>query len=337
MNILLTGGLGYIGSHTVIVLIEAGHHVICYDNLCNSNDSVVNKIKQITGQSIEFIKGDVRDYRCLVQTLKDYAIHAVIHFAGLKAVGESVDDPMSYYQNNVVGSITLLRAMKDAGVTNFIFSSSATVYGDPLTLPIDESHPRKALNPYGRSKLQVEDILSDLAISDPSFRCVVLRYFNPVGAHESGLIGEDPVGMPNNLMPHIASVAAGRLDKLNIFGNDYPTTDGTGVRDYIHVMDLARGHLAALGMLEAEINNSRNFWVYNLGTGTGYSVLEVVSAFEDASKVSIPYQFSPRRPGDAEVCYANAKLAEKDLGWKAELGISEMCQSTWNFQKNLKT
>lgn len=320
--------MGYIGSHTAVVLAEAGHDVVLYDNLCNSKASVLERLKTITGKALPFIEADVRDTAKLEQTLKDHDIDAVIHFAGLKAVGESVEKPIEYYGNNITGTLSLLQAMRAADVNSLVFSSSATVYGDPEYLPLDEAHPTSATNPYGRSKLHIEEMLADVAKSNASRRIVCLRYFNPVGAHKSGLIGEDPNDIPNNLMPYIAQVASRKLPKLNVFGNDYNTKDGTGVRDYIHVIDLAEGHKAALGFLA----NNTGWHAINLGTGTGYSVLEMIKAFEKASGQTVPYQIAPRRAGDIAVCYAKADKARAQLGWQATRSLEDMCASTWVFQ-----
>jgi UDP-glucose 4-epimerase len=330
-RVLLTGGMGYIGSHTAVVLAEAGHEVVLFDNLCNSKVSVLDRLETIIGKRLPFIEGDVRDAGELERALKVHKINAVIHFAGLKSVGESVEKPIDYYDNNVTGTISLLKAMRAADVKTLVFSSSATVYGDPQYLPLDEAHPTSATNPYGRSKLQVEEILADVAISDRGWRIVCLRYFNPVGAHDSGLIGEDPNDIPNNLMPYIAQVAGGKLPKLNVFGDDYDTKDGTGVRDYIHVMDLAEGHNAALGFLAQKTG----WHAINLGTGTGYSVLEMVKAFDAVSKRSVPYQIAPRRAGDIASCYAKADKAKQELRWQATRTLEDMCKSTWKFQRHL--
>ena len=328
MNTLLTGGTGYIGSHTAAVLAEAGQNVFLYDNLSNSKSTVLGRLEQITGKCPHFIEGDVRDTENLERTLCDYKIDSVIHFAGLKAVAESVEKPIEYYDNNLTGTLSLLKAMGVMDIKTLVFSSSATVYGDPQYLPLDENHPTSATNPYGRSKLQIEEILRDIARADPSWKIACLRYFNPVGAHQSGLIGEDPNDIPNNLMPCIAQVASGKLPYLNIFGNDYNTKDGTGVRDYIHVMDLAEGHLAALDYLA-----QRCGWhAINLGTGNGYSVLEIVKAFEATSGQSVSYQIAPRRVGDIATCYAKADKANILLGWKASRSLNMMCQSTWHYQ-----
>jgi UDP-glucose 4-epimerase len=324
----LTGGIGYIGSHTAVVLSEAGHEVVLFDNLCNSKRSVLDRLETITGKRFPFIEGDVRDAAKLEETLTAYNIDAVIHFAGLKAVGESVEKPIEYYDNNIGGMISLLKAMRAADVKTLVFSSSATVYGDPQYLPLDEEHPTSATNPYGRSKLHIEEMLADVAKSDASWRIACLRYFNPVGAHDSGLIGEDPNDIPNNLMPYIAQVASGKLPKLNVFGDDYDTPDGTGVRDYIHVMDLAEGHSAALGFLE----NHTGWHAINLGTGMGYSVLEMVRAFERASGRAVPHLIAPRRAGDIATCYADPAKAKRELGWEARRGLDEMMRDAWRWQ-----
>lgn len=328
-NILVTGGAGYIGSHTLLELLAAGYQPIVLDNLCNSRFESLARVEKICGKSIHFIQGDVRDFSLLENIFSEHAIEAVVHFAGLKAVGESVALPLKYYDNNVYGSQVLLHAMLQAGVYRLVFSSSATVYGEPEHMPIAESCPvGRPTNPYGRSKLMVEDILRDLAVSEPRLQVGILRYFNPVGAHVSGLIGEDPNGIPNNLLPYIAQVAVGKLQQLSVFGDDYPTADGTGVRDYIHVVDLARGHVAALRYLERHQGVS----TWNLGTGQGYSVLEMVAAFEQVSGRAIPYQIAPRRAGDIACCYANPKKALEELGWRAELGLHDMMQDTWRWQ-----
>jgi UDP-glucose 4-epimerase len=334
VRILLTGGVGYIGSHTAVALVAAGHDVVCFDNLANSKPEVIAQVEQIAAQRIPLVIGDVRDREALEAALTTHKIDAVIHFAGLKAVGESGEKPMLYYDNNVRGSLCLLEAMAATGVKNLVFSSSATVYGQPRYLPLDEGHPTSATNPYGRTKLMVEEMLADVAAADSSWRIAALRYFNPVGAHPSGLIGEDPNGIPNNLMPFIARVASGRLERLSVFGNDYPTPDGTGVRDYIHVMDLAEGHAAALQAISVR---DRAYSVWNLGTGTGYSVLEMIAAFEEASGRAVPYTVAPRRPGDVAMCYASPDLARDELGWQASLGLQEMCSSTWRFENLLRT
>jgi len=331
-KILLTGGMGYIGSHTAIALIEAGYGVVLYDNLSNSKYSVLGRLEIITGVKLPFIEGDVRDITKLEQTLSDYKIDAVIHFAGLKALGESVERPIDYYENNITGTINLLKAMSALSIRTLIFSSSATVYGDPEYLPLDEQHPTHATNPYGRSKLQIEEILADVVKSDLNWHISCLRYFNPVGAHDSGLIGEDPNDIPKNLMPYITRVASGSLPHLNVYGNNYPTPDGTGVRDYIHVMDLAQGHTSALHYLK----HQAGFHLFNLGTGKGFSVLEMIKAFERASGKSIPYQISARRPGDIAKCYAKVDKASTEMNWKASKTLQDMCSSTWSFQKKLQ-
>ncbi|MGP5514406.1 UDP-glucose 4-epimerase GalE [Psychrobacter alimentarius] len=345
-KILVTGGSGYIGSHTCIALHQAGYEIVVYDNLSNSSREAINRVSHLIGKPIEFIKGDIRDAKALRQVFDAHQFFGVIHFAGLKAVGESVAKPLLYYNNNVSGTITLLEVMAEYDVKNLVFSSSATVYGDPETLPIDETAPRSCTNPYGQSKLTVEHILEDLAVSDTSWSLISLRYFNPVGAHPSGQIGEDPNDIPNNLMPYISQVAVGKLEKLSIFGNDYPTVDGTGVRDFIHVTDLAQGHVAALSYLEQQTSleehssdekisdkkNSIGFLPINLGTGKGTSVLELVAAFSKVSKQDIPYQFVSRRAGDIASCYASDDKAKDLLKWRAKLSITDMCQDTWRWQ-----
>lgn len=329
MNILLTGGTGYIGSHTAVVLANAGHFVVLLDNFCNSNQSVSDRINRITSQTIPCIKGDVRDTDLLIKTLAEFNIEAVIHFAGLKAVAESAQEPLKYYDNNVAGSISLLEAMKQANIKTIVFSSSATVYGEPQYLPYDEEHPLNPINTYGRTKLQVEEILQDLAKSDPHWSVALLRYFNPVGAHESGLIGEDPNGIPNNLMPYIMQVASGKLPHLNIFGNDYDTRDGTGERDYIHVVDLAEGHLATLNYIQ----NHRGCEIFNLGTGKPVSVMELLSAYEKACGKKMPTKLAPRRDGDLPIYYAKPNKAREYLAWKAKSGIEDICMSSYRWQK----
>ena len=329
MNILVTGGAGYIGSHTCVELLSAGFDVTVFDNFCNSHPEALARVERITGKKLTLVRGDVRDRAALVGALRDSGANAVIHFAGLKAVGESVEKPLFYYDNNVVGTLRLLEAMGECGVKTLVFSSSATVYGDPQCLPLTEDHPLSATNPYGRSKLIIEEILRDLFRSDPSWCLGLLRYFNPVGAHVSGLIGEDPQGIPNNLLPFVAQVAIGRREFLNVWGDDYPTPDGTGVRDYIHVVDLARGHIKALERLQAQ---APECLTVNLGTGTGYSVLEMVRAFEQASGKPVPYRVGPRRSGDIASCYAEPKLALDLLGWQAELGLDTMCADAWRWQ-----
>ena len=328
--ILVTGGTGYIGSHTVVELMAAGHEVFIIDNLSNSKPAVLDRIARITGRKPGFAEIDIRDGAALRQLMAQQKFEAVIHFAGLKAVGESVSQPLRYYDNNVGGSVALLEAMREAGIKSLVFSSSATVYGDPASVPIREDFPLSATNPYGRSKLMIEDILRDLAKSDPDWRIALLRYFNPVGAHVSGLIGEDPNGIPNNLMPYLTQVAVGRLKELSVFGSDYPTPDGTGVRDYIHVVDLALGHVAALTALSAQ----RGVLTANLGTGHGYSVLDMVKAFSRATGRDVPYKLAPRRPGDVAQCYADPERAQQLLGWRATRGIEDMCRDAWRWQEN---
>lgn len=326
--ILVTGGAGYIGSHTVVELLAAGHELLILDNFSNSSPKVLDRIQQISGRRPLLVEGDIRDQQLLARLFAEHSLQAVIHFAGLKAVGESVEQPLRYYDNNVVGSLHLFEAMAAAGLFNLVFSSSATVYGDPHAVPIDESFPLQATNPYGRSKLIIEDMLRDIGRADPRWRVALLRYFNPVGAHASGLIGEDPRGIPNNLMPYVSQVAVGRRDELSIFGGDYPTPDGTGVRDYIHVVDLAHGHLAALNRLD----QLAGVIPLNLGTGRGYSVLEVVAAFERASGRPVPYCVVDRRPGDVAACYADPQRARELLGWGAERDLATMCADTWRWQ-----
>lgn len=330
MNVLVTGGAGYIGSHTCVELLNAGYGVVIVDNLVNSSREAVRRVEKITGKAPVFYEGDLLDKPLLQKIFAVHDIGAVIHFAGLKAVGESVAQPLRYYHNNITGTLTLLEAMREAGVGQLVFSSSATVYGVPKSVPIREDFPLSATNPYGWTKLMIEQILRDVCAADSGMRVVLLRYFNPVGAHESGLIGEYPNGIPNNLMPYITQVAVGKLQQLSVFGNDYPTPDGTGVRDYIHVVDLAKGHLCALEKLP-EIKGAE---AYNLGTGTGYSVLDLVHAFEKASGIPIPYRIAPRRPGDIAACYADPSRAACELHWKAEKGLEEMCADSWRWQKN---
>jgi UDP-glucose 4-epimerase len=332
MHIFITGGAGYIGSHTALLLLERGNEVTVLDSLVNSSVEAIKRVEKITRKKINFIHGDIRNFELLNEIFSNNSFDAIIHFAGLKSVGQSVSNPLSYYANNVAGSINLFKAISKFSCKTIIFSSSATVYGDPLSLPITELDSCKPTNPYGQNKLMVEQILQDLYISDSNWNIARLRYFNPVGAHFSGLIGEDPRGIPNNLMPYISMVASGTLDKLSIFGNDYPTLDGTGVRDYIHVMDLASGHLAALDHLVNEENGK--LLTVNLGTGRGYSVLELLHAFEKASKKTIPYEFVDRRPGDIATCFADTTMAKNILGWSAQFEIYQMCEDTWNWQKN---
>lgn len=328
MHILVTGGTGYIGSHACVALMADGHAVTVIDDLSNSRRETIDRIARIAGQAPRFVEGDVRDRALLRRVFAARPVDAAIHFAGLKAVGESVAQPLRYYDCNVGGAIALCEAMAEAAVKTLIFSSSATVYGDSATVPIREDFPRSTTNPYGASKLMIEDILADLAASDAAWRIARLRYFNPVGAHESGLIGEEPSGVPNNLMPYVAQVAQGQRARLSVFGGDYPTPDGTGVRDYIHVMDLVEGHLAALDYLRRE----GGVLTVNLGTGCGYSVLDMVRAFEAASGRPVPYTLAPRRPGDIAACYADPALAERLLGWKARRGIEDMCRDAWRWQ-----
>lgn len=327
--ILVTGGAGYIGSHTCVALLQAGYEVLVLDNFCNSKAESLQRVAAITGKAVPLVQGDVRDREVLREIFRNYTINGVIHFAGLKAVGESVEQPLTYYDNNVSGSVILAEIMAEFGVQMLVFSSSATVYGDPASLPIREDFPLGATNPYGSSKLMVEQIYTDLTHANGTWRIALLRYFNPVGAHISGTIGEDPGGIPNNLMPYISQVAVGRREQLTVFGNDYPTVDGTGVRDYIHVMDLAEGHVKALAWLQ----NQSGVHVFNLGTGQGYSVLEMVKAFELASECSVPYRIAPRRAGDIAEVYADSAKAERELDWKAGRDIDDMCRDTWKWQK----
>ena len=327
-TILLTGGLGYIGSHTAVQLLNAGYEVVIVDNLSNSERSVKGKIEKITGKAVKFYKYDMKSERNLRKVFSENEIDAVIHFAGLKAVGESVEKPIEYYENNLESTINLLKIMREFDVKNLVFSSSATVYGKAEKMPICEDFPTSATNPYGRTKLFIEEILKDVCIADKSLNVAILRYFNPVGAHESGLLGENPRGIPNNLMPYISRVSVGELKELSIFGNDYNTKDGTGVRDYIHVVDLADGHLASLKKLEQNCG----LVIYNLGTGTGYSVLEMVNAYNKCCGGKVKYKFAPRRAGDIDECYASPEKAYKELGWKATRTLEEMCESTYKFQ-----
>ncbi|MDO9889558.1 UDP-glucose 4-epimerase GalE [Glaesserella parasuis] len=331
MTILVTGGAGYIGSHTVVELLNQSKEIVVLDNLSNSSEISLERVKQITGKSVRFYQGDILDREMLRRIFAENQIDSVIHFAGLKAVGESVREPLRYYQNNVTGSIVLVEEMLKANVNTIVFSSSATVYGDPKEIPITEScEVGGTTNPYGTSKYMVERILEDTAKAFPQFSAVVLRYFNPVGAHASGLIGEDPNGIPNNLLPYISQVAVGKLQQLSVFGCDYETHDGTGVRDYIHVVDLAIGHLKAL----EKHQDDAGFHVYNLGTGTGYSVLDMVNAFEQANDIKVPYKLVERRPGDIAVCYSNPQKALEQLGWKTQYDLTQMMKDTWNWQKN---
>ena len=328
-TILVTGGAGYIGSHTAIELLKAGYRLVIVDNLSNSSQVALTRVEQISGRSFDFYQEDIRDAIALDRIFANHSVDAVIHFAGLKAVGESTQIPLHYYDNNVNGTLVLLQAMQRAEVFKLVFSSSATVYGDPAEVPIQENFPTSATNPYGRSKLMIEEMLKDLSLSDPRWGISLLRYFNPVGAHKSGLIGEDPQGIPNNLVPYISQVAIGQLEKLAVFGDDYSTEDGTGVRDYIHVVDLAQGHLKALDRIE----NESGVLTYNLGTGTGYSVLEIIAAFEKASGRPVPYRIAPRRTGDIAACWADPDLALSELNWQANLTLDEMMRDTWNWQQ----
>lgn len=326
--ILVTGGSGYIGSHACVELLSAGHEIVILDNLCNSHPEVIHNIGRIVGRTPVFVEGDIRDAQTLDKLFARYRFDAVMHFAGLKSVGESVANPLQYYENNVHGSMVLFRAMAAHGIKRLVFSSSATVYGDPASLPIGEDFPLQATNPYGRTKLMIEEMLRDIAVADPGWSIAILRYFNPVGAHGSGLIGEAPNGIPNNLMPYIAQVAAGQREFLSVFGDDYPTPDGTGIRDYIHVADLAAGHLKAL----EKLMDNTGVFVCNLGTGRGYSVLEMIHAFEKASGKPIPYRIMPRRAGDVALSFADPQKAERELGWKAIRSIEEMCVDSWRWQ-----
>lgn len=328
--ILVTGGAGFIGSHTCVELIDAGYEVAIIDNLCNSKKESIDKIQKITGKTVKFYENDLRDEESVRKIFSENKIDAVIHFAGLKAVGESVSMPLEYYDNNIMSTLVLCRVMREFGCKKLVFSSSATVYGNPHTVPIKEDFPRYTTNPYGSTKLMIEDILTDLHTSDNEWSIVLLRYFNPIGAHKSGLIGENPNGIPNNLVPYIAQVAIGKLDHLNVFGDDYPTKDGTGVRDYIHVVDLSKGHVKAL----IKANSCTGVNAYNLGTGNGYSVLEVVKAYEKACGREVKYEIAPRRAGDIPECYADTEKSFKELNWKAELGIDEMCEDSWRFTQN---
>lgn len=332
MKVLVTGGAGYIGSHTTLALLQVGFEVVVLDNLCNASSESLRRVTQLAGRAPVFVEGDIRDQDLLYRLFAEHSVDAVLHFAGLKAVGESVTQPLRYYDNNVGGTITLCQAMAAAGVFTLVFSSSATVYGDSATVPITEDQlAGHTTNPYGRSKFIVEQVLGDLAVSDPRWRVALLRYFNPVGAHESGQIGEDPNGIPNNLLPYITQVAVGKLPELAVFGNDYPTVDGTGVRDYIHVVDLAEGHLAALAALNAQ-HTRPGTHVWNLGTGQGYSVLQMVQAFEAASSRAVPYRLAPRRPGDIATCYADPTKAATELGWTARRDLYTMMRDAWRWQ-----
>ncbi|MBO4468314.1 MAG: UDP-glucose 4-epimerase GalE [Clostridia bacterium] len=330
MSVLITGGAGYIGSHTCIEMLDAGYDVVVIDNLYNSSEESLRRVEKITGKSVKFYEDDVRDKQALEKVFKENSIDSVIHFAGLKAVGESVKMPIAYYDNNLESTISLIEVMKEFGCKKIVFSSSATVYGVAKEMPLKEGMPTGAINPYGRTKLFIEEILKDLYVSDNTWSIVLLRYFNPIGAHKSGLIGEDPKGIPNNLMPYISQVAVGKLEKLHVFGNDYNTVDGTGVRDYIHVVDLAKGHVKAIDYALKNIGCE----AINLGTGKGTSVLELRDAFVKANDVSVPYVIDPRRPGDPDEVYADATKAKQLLGWEAELGVEEMCKDTWRWQSN---
>lgn len=330
-TILVTGGAGFIGSHTCVELLNADYDVVVIDNLCNSSKESIKRVEKITGKSIKFYEADIADRQVMNQIFEENDIYGVIHFAGLKAVGESVKKPLEYYKNNISGTLEMCDIMREHGVKNIIFSSSATVYGDPEIIPIIEQCPKgQCTNPYGWTKSMLEQILTDIQKADTDWNVILLRYFNPIGAHKSGLIGEDPNGIPNNLMPYITKVATGELPRVNVFGNDYPTPDGTGVRDYIHVVDLAVGHVDAI----RKLSENPGVKVYNLGTGKGYSVLEVIDNFSKASGIDIPYVITDRRAGDIAECYADASLAKKELGWEAKYGIREMCEDSWNWQKN---
>ena len=330
MNILVTGGTGYIGSHTVIELLGAGHSVAVVDNLSNSSPESLRRVETITGRPVPFYEADIRDREALEAVFAEQRFDCCIHFAGLKAVGESVQKPWEYYENNIGGTLSLVDVMRRHDCKNIIFSSSATVYGDPTVIPITEKCPKgRCTNPYGQTKSMLEEILTDIQKADPEWNVVLLRYFNPIGAHASGLIGEDPSGIPNNLMPYITQVAVGRREKLSVYGNDYDTPDGTGIRDYIHVVDLAKGHVAALKAIQTKCGTA----VYNLGTGKGYSVLDMVKAFETATGVPVPYVIAPRRPGDIAESWSDPSKAARELGWKAEKSIEDMCRDSWNWQK----
>ncbi len=331
MSVLVTGGAGYIGSHTCVELLNAGFDVVVCDNLCNSKEEALNRVKKITGKELRFYEADIRDESAMNTIFEKEKIESVIHFAGLKAVGESVEKPLMYYDNNIHGTLVLLETMKKHDCKNIVFSSSATVYGDPATVPIREDFPLHVTNPYGRTKLMIEEILQDLYRSDPEWRVVLLRYFNPIGAHESGLIGEDPKGIPNNLVPYVAQVAIGKHEAVRVFGNDYDTPDGTGVRDYIHVVDLAKGHICALEKIGA---SDPGVMIYNLGTGKGYSVLDIVKAYSKACGKDLPVRIMDRRPGDIATCFADPDKARDELGWEAEFGIERMCADSWRWQSS---
>ncbi len=329
MTILVTGGAGYIGSHTCVELLNEGYEVVVVDNLCNSSEESLKRVEQITGKKVKFYQVDLLDKEALTEVFEKEKVDSVIHFAGLKAVGESVSKPLEYYHNNITGTLILCDVMREFGCKNIVFSSSATVYGDPAFIPITEECPKgQCTNPYGQTKSMLEQVLTDLNVADPEWNVILLRYFNPIGAHKSGLIGEDPKGLPNNLVPYIAQVAVGKLDHLNVFGNDYDTHDGTGVRDYIHVVDLAIGHVREIEKLK----DKEGVLIYNLGTGNGYSVLDVIKAYEKASGREVKYVIQPRRPGDIATCYAESSKALKELKWKAERGIEEMCEDSWRWQ-----
>lgn len=331
MAVLVTGGAGFIGSHTCVELINAGYEVVIVDNLYNSCREAVNRIEKITGKNVKFYNVDLLDKQALENVFKSESIDSVIHFAGYKAVGESVRKPLEYYHNNITGTLILCDVMRNHGCKSIVFSSSATVYGDPAFVPITEDCPTGGVtNPYGRTKFMIEQILSDVSVSDNEWNVILLRYFNPIGGHESGLLGENPKGIPNNLLPYVTQVAVGKLEKVGVFGNDYDTKDGTGVRDYIHVVDLAQGHVKALKKIEEKAGLK----IYNLGTGIGYSVLDMVKSFEEATGVKIPYSIKPRRAGDIATCYSDAGLAKEELGWEAQYGIKEMCADSWRWQKN---
>ena len=329
-KILVTGGVGYIGSHTLVELLNVGHEVVVLDNLCNSSPIALERVELISERAVTFIEGDIRDFEILNKLFAEHSFDAVIHFAGLKAVGESVERPLAYYNNNVFGSLQLFNVMADAKVKTIVFSSSATVYGDPVELPLNESMPTgKPANPYGMSKLMIENILEGLYQADSDWRIARLRYFNPVGAHESGLIGEDPSGTPNNLMPFISQVAIGKRDKLFVYGGDYATPDGSGIRDYIHVVDLAKGHVSAL----EKLNEKPGVVTVNLGTGQGYSVLQMIEAFERVNKVNVPFEITNRRPGDVASCYADTSFAQECIGWQSKFNLDDMCRDAWRWQK----
>ena len=330
-KILITGGAGYIGSHTALELLKEGYEVVVYDNLCNSSQESMKRVEELTGKTITFYEGDILSAETLKAMFEKEQVDAVIHCAALKAVGESVRKPLEYYQNNITGTLTLMKVMREVGVKNIVFSSSATVYGNPETMPITEDCPKgQCTNPYGWTKSMLEQILTDIQKADPEWNVILLRYFNPIGAHKSGTMGENPNGIPNNLMPYVTQVAVGKLKELGVFGNDYDTPDGTGVRDYIHVVDLAIGHVKAL----KKIQENAGLCIYNLGTGHGYSVLDIVKNFEKATGVKIPYVIKPRRPGDIATCYCDPTKAKEELGWEAQYGIEDMCADSWRWQKN---